>query len=320
VSEPFRVLISDSMSAKATEILRASDRIAVDVKPKISPADLVGAIGGYHGLLVRSRTKVTAAVLAAAERLRVIGRAGIGVDNIDLAAATERGVLVQNAPSGNSITTAEHAIALLFALARHVPQAAASMKAGKWEKSAFQGKELYGKVLGVVGLGRIGRLVADRARALGMEVVAHDPHLEGAPAGIELLSLDELLGRSDAITLHVKGGPATRGLLGAAAFAAMKPGMMVVNAARGELIDATALLAALESGVVWGAALDVFAVEPPAAGDALVAHPRVVCTPHLGASTDEAQEKVAIEVAEQLVAYVERGEVVNAVNQPRPRA
>jgi D-3-phosphoglycerate dehydrogenase len=313
----FRVLISDSMSPKAAEILRASEMIQVDVKPKITPDELVEEIGAYRGLLVRSRTKVTAAVIARADHLDVIGRAGIGVDNIDVDAASKRGILVENAPTGNLVTTAEHAICLLLSLARFIPQATASMKAGGWEKTAFQGKEITGKTLGLVGMGNIGRVVASRAHGLKMHVIAHDPFVTGEAAaklGVELVSLDDLLARADAISVHTPLTAETRGILGAAAFGKMKKGVMIVNAARGGVIDEEALKLALDDGTVWGAAIDVFVKEPTPAGHPLVGHPRVICTPHLGASTDEAQEKVAIEVAEQMVDFVERGIVRNAIN------
>jgi len=312
-----RVLVADELSARGVEILQASKKLAVDVKVGMKPAELVAIIGQYDGLVVRSATRVTAEVLEAAARLKIVGRAGIGVDNIDVKAASRRGVIVENTPSGNAVTTAEHAICLLLALARHIPQATASMKAGKWDKKKFQGVELFDKTLGVIGLGNIGRIVSDRARGLKMRVVAYDPFLGAETAkavGAELVTLDELFARADFISVHTPLSPETRGLVGAAAFAKMKPGVLLVNAARGEIVDEAALLEALESGKVGGAALDVFAKEPVDPASPLVAHPRLVCTPHLGASTEEAQEKVALEVAEQLVAFFERNEVRNAVN------
>jgi D-3-phosphoglycerate dehydrogenase len=317
MSQPFRVLISDSMSDKATEVLAASPAVEVVVRPGLAPSDLLATIGDYHGLLVRSRTKVTAEVIEAATALKIVGRAGIGVDNIDIAAASRRGVLVENAPSGNSVTTAEHAIALLCSLARNVPQATASMKAGKWEKNKLEGRELLGKNIGVIGLGNIGRLVAERARGLKMKVLGYDPFISrdaAARLGVELLSFDDLLARADFLTVHTPLTDETRGLLGAEAFAAVKPGVYLVNAARGGIVDEKALVAALESGQVGGVALDVFETEPPPADHPLLADPRVVCTPHLGASTGEAQDKVAVEIAEQIVAFAERGEVRNAIN------
>jgi len=289
----------------------------VDVRFGLTAGDLKATIGEFDGLLVRSRSKVSADIIEAGKRLKIIGRAGIGVDNIDVAAASRRGIIVENAPSGNAVTTAEHALCLLMSLARHIPQATASMKAGKWEKNKFSGTEIMGKTLGVVGLGNIGRIAADRARGLELKVLAYDPFIgreAAARLGVELVDMDELMARADFITVHTPLTNETRGMIGAAALARSKRGLLVVNAARGGVVDEDALLAALESGQVAGAALDVFVEEPPAAGSALVAHPRVICTPHLGASTDEAQEKVAIEVAEQIAAFAERGEVRNAVN------
>jgi D-3-phosphoglycerate dehydrogenase len=317
MTKPYRVLISDEMSPRAAEIMAASPAIEVDVKYGLSAADLQATIGDYDGLLVRSRSKVTADVLAGANKLRIIGRAGIGVDNIDVKGASRRGIIVENAPSGNSVTTAEHALCLLAALARQIPQATASMKAGKWEKSKFSGAEMMAKNLGIIGLGNIGRIVADRAQGLKMKVLAYDPFLGKDAAdrlGVELCTIDELVERADFITIHTPLTDDTRGLIGAAQFAKMKPGMLLVNAARGGIVDEKALLAALEAGQIAGAALDVFVKEPPAADDPLIAHPRVICTPHLGASTEEAQEKVAIEVAEQFCAFFESGEIRNALN------
>lgn len=315
--QPFRVLIADELSPRGVELLRSSPKIEVDVKVGMKPDELLDVIGRYDGLVVRSATKVTAEVLQKAERLKIVGRAGIGVDNIDVEAASRRGVIVENTPSGNAVTTAEHAICLLCAMVRQIPQATASMKAGKWDKKRFQGVELLGKTLGILGLGNIGRIVSDRARGLKMRVVAYDPFLSpeaAKAAGAELVSLEELYAQADFITIHTPLTPETRGLVGDAAFARMKKGVMIVNAARGEIVDEKALLRALESGKVAQAALDVFSREPPPPDDPLVLHPRVICTPHLGASTEEAQEKVALEVAEQIVAYAERGEVRNAVN------
>jgi D-3-phosphoglycerate dehydrogenase len=317
MAEKFRVLIADDLSARGQEILNASSKIQADMKVGLKPAELVQIIGQYDGLVVRSATKVTAEILEAASKLKIVGRAGIGVDNIDVKAASRRGVIVENTPSGNAVTTAEHALCLLMALVRHIPQATASMKGGKWDKKKYQGTEIYEKNLGVVGLGNIGRIVADRARGLKMKVLAHDPFIgkDAATAlGVELVSLDELYARADFITIHTPMSADTKGLINEAAFAKMKKGVFLVNAARGGIVDEPALLAALESGKVAGAALDVFVKEPVDPADKLVAHERVICTPHLGASTDEAQEKVALEVAEQIVAYVERGEIVNAVN------
>ena len=314
-----RVLISDSLAPQGLEILEQARGIEVDYAPGLAPAELLERVRDAEGLVIRSGTKVTQAVLAAAEKLRVVGRAGIGVDNVDVATATERGVVVVNTPAGNNVTTAEHAIALLVSLARHIPQATASMKQGKWEKNAFTGMELADRTLGVIGLGNIGRVVARLAQGLGMRVVAFDPHLPGDVAGkldVDLVPFEELLARSDALTVHVPKTKETNGLLGAAAFGKCRRGVLVINAARGGIVDEKALLAALESGQVGGAALDVFEVEPTPADHPLVVHPRVICTPHLGASTEQAQLNVAIQVAEQVRDYLLSGVIRNGVNVP----
>jgi D-3-phosphoglycerate dehydrogenase len=314
-----RVLVSDSLAPQGLEILERARGIEVDYAPGLSPVDLLERIREADGLVIRSGTKVTREVIEAAAKLRVIGRAGIGVDNVDLPAATERGVVVVNTPSGNNVTTAEHAIALLVALARHVPQATASMRAGKWEKTAFTGMELEGRTLGVIGLGNIGRVVATKAQGLGMRVIAFDPHLPGDVAqklDVDLVDLDTLFARSDAITVHVPKTKETAGLLGAAALARCRKGVLIVNAARGGIVDEKALLDALESGQVGGAGLDVFEQEPPPKDHPLIQHPRVVCTPHLGASTEQAQLNVAIQVAEQVRDYLVDGVVRNGVNVP----
>lgn len=317
MAQPFRVLISDKMSPRAAEALAASPAVHVDFRPGLSAEELEAAIGEYHGLIVRSASKVTAKVLDAASELRIIGRAGIGVDNIDVGEASRRGIVVENTPSGNAVTTAEHAICLLLSLARNIPQATASMREGRWEKSKFGGSELYGKTLGVVGLGNIGRIVADRARGLKMRVIGHDPFIgkeAAARLGIELVDFDTLCSTADFITIHTPLSDATRGLIGTSAFAKMKPGVLLVNAARGGIVDEAALGEALASGTVAGAALDVFETEPVPVEHPLLKNPRVICTPHLGASTGEAQDKVALEIAEQFVAYAEHGEIRNAVN------
>ncbi|HKA90883.1 MAG TPA: phosphoglycerate dehydrogenase [Haliangiales bacterium] len=314
----FKVLVADDLSPRGVDILRgARSSIEVDVKVGLKPAELMQVIGAYDALVVRSATKVTGEILEAAQNLKIIGRAGIGVDNIDVRAASRRGIIVENTPSGNATTAAEHALCLLLSMARFIPQATASMKSGRWEKRRFQGVEICDKTLGVVGLGNIGRIVADRARGLKMKVVAYDPFISteaAARLGAELVTLDELFARADFISLHTPLTAETKNLIGVESLAKMKDGVYIVNAARGGIVDEDALLAALDSGKVAGAALDVFVKEPPDAGSRLVAHDRVVSTPHLGASTDEAQEKVAVEVAEQIIAFVERGEVHNAVN------
>jgi len=312
-----KVLISDKLSPAAVQIFK--DRgIETDVKVGLAPEELIAIIGQYDGLAVRSNTKVTADVLKVATNLKVVGRAGIGVDNVDVPAATARGVVVMNTPFGNSITTAEHAIALLFAVARDIPQANASTHAGKWEKSKFMGVELTGKSLGVIGCGNIGAIVADRALGLRMKVLAYDPFLSADRArelGIEKVELDGLLARADFITLHTPLTEATRNIIDAKAIAKMKKGVRIVNCARGGLIVEEDLKAALDSGQIAGVALDVFKVEP-AKENALFGHEKVVCTPHLGASTSEAQENVALQVAEQMADYLLTGAVVNAINSP----
>lgn len=312
-----KILISDKMSPLAAEVLK--DRgLEVDVLPGLDPKALIETIPDYDALIVRSATKASAEVIAAAPNLQVIGRAGIGVDNIDVDAATQRGVVVMNTPGGNSTTTAEHAIALLFALARQVPAADRSTQGGKWEKSRFMGVELTGKVLGVIGCGNIGAIVADRARGLHMRVLAYDPYLSPDRAedlGVDKVELEELLARADFITLHVPLTDQTRGIIDAAALAICKRGVRIINCARGGLVVEADLKAALDSGQVAGAALDVFEQEP-AKENALFGLDNVVATPHLGASTSEAQEKVAVQVAEQIADYLLTGAVTNALNMP----
>jgi len=312
-----KVLISDALSPAAVQIFK--DRgVEVDVKPGLAKDELLKIIGEYDGLAIRSNTKVTAEVLKAATNLKVVGRAGIGVDNVDIPAATARGVIVMNTPFGNSITTAEHAIALIFALARDVPAANASTHAGKWEKNRFMGVELYGKTLGLIGCGNIGSIVADRALGLKMKVIAFDPFLSLERAqelGVEKVELDELLPRADFITLHTPMTPQTKNILSAEALAKTKPGVRIVNCARGGLIDEVALKGGLDSGHIAGAALDVFETEP-AKEHPLFGHEKVVATPHLGASTNEAQENVALQVAEQISDYLLTGAVTNAINMP----
>jgi len=313
------VLVSDGLAPEGRAILDRAPGLTVVDRKGLKPDELLEAVRDVDGLVIRSATRVTPEVIAAAPKLRVVGRAGIGVDNVDLKAATARGIVVVNTPEGNNVTTAEHAIALLVSLARHIPQATAWMKAGKWEKSRFSGTELWNRTLGVVGLGNIGRIVADRARGLGMQVIAADPYTSAEAAAkldVELVSLDELLERADAVTVHVPRTKETTGLLGSAAFARMKEGVLVVNAARGGIIDEAALLEALDSGRVGGAALDVFVEEPPPSDHPLVRHERVICTPHLGASTEQAQKNVAIAVAEQVRDFLLTGAIRNAVNVP----
>ncbi|MCW3474105.1 phosphoglycerate dehydrogenase [Limobrevibacterium gyesilva] len=312
-----KVLISDKLSPAAVEIFRQRG-IAVDVKTGLSPADLRGLIGGYDGLAVRSSTKVTKELLEAAPNLKVVGRAGIGVDNVDVKSATARGVVVMNTPYGNAITTAEHAIAMMFALARQIPEASTSTKAGKWEKNRFMGVELFGKTLGLIGCGNIGSIVADRAHGLKMRVIAFDPYLTEKRAldlGVEKVELDDLIARADIISLHTPLTESTRNILSRAAIARMRKGVRIVNCARGGLLDEAALAEALKSGHVAGAALDVFETEPATASP-LFGLENVVCTPHLGAATAEAQENVALQVAEQMSDFLLTGAVANAINMP----
>ncbi|MGB1234624.1 MAG: phosphoglycerate dehydrogenase [Planktomarina sp.] len=314
-----KVLISDKLSDAAVQIFK--DRgIDVDFEPTLGKdkAKLLTVIGQYDGLAIRSATKATQKIIEAADNLKVIGRAGIGVDNIDRAAASKKGVIVMNTPFGNMITTAEHAIAMMFAVARQIPEASASTHAGKWEKSKFMGVELTGKTLGVIGAGNIGGIVCERAVALKMKVVAYDPFLSEERAkklGVEKVELDTLLARADFITLHVPKTDQTANIINEAALAKTKPGVRIINCARGGLVDEDALAAALKSGHVAGAAFDVFAVEP-ATDSPLFNLPNVVCTPHLGAATTEAQENVALQVAEQMSDYLLTGAVTNALNMP----
>lgn len=312
-----KVLISDKMDPKAAEIFRARG-VEVDERPGLSPDELKAIIGDYDGLAIRSATKVTAALLGAAANLKVVGRAGIGVDNVDVPAASAHGVVVMNTPFGNSITTAEHAIAMMFALAREIPAADASTQAGKWEKNRFMGVELAAKTLGLIGCGNIGSIVADRAQGLKMKVIAFDPFLTPERAvdlGVEKVELPDLLARADFITLHTPLTDQTRGILNRDNLAKTKRGVRIVNCARGGLIDEAALKEALESGHVAGAALDVFA-EEPAKESTLFGTPGFVATPHLGASTTEAQVNVAIQIAEQMSDYLVAGGVANALNMP----
>jgi D-3-phosphoglycerate dehydrogenase len=312
-----KVLISDKLSPAAVAIFR--DRgIEVDVKPGLSPAELRAIIASYDGLAIRSATKVTRELLDAAPNLKVVGRAGIGVDNVDIKSATARGVVVMNTPHGNTITTAEHAVAMMFALARQLPEATQSTKAGKWEKNRFMGVELTGKTLGLIGCGNIGSIVADRAVGLHMKVLAYDPFLTDKRAvelGVEKAELDTLLARADIITLHTPLTDATRNILSRAALAKTKKGVRIVNCARGGLVDEDALADAIEAGHVAGAALDVFETEP-ATESRLFQLENVVCTPHLGAATSEAQENVALQVAEQISDFLLTGAVSNAINMP----
>jgi D-3-phosphoglycerate dehydrogenase len=312
-----RVLIADSLSPAALEIFRHRG-VDADVKVGLSKDQLLEIIGDYDGLAVRSATKANKEVIAAARKLKVIGRAGIGVDNVDIPAATAAGIVVMNTPFGNSITTAEHAIAMMFALARQLPAADVSTQAGKWEKNRFMGVELYAKTLGLVGAGNIGSIVADRANGLKMKVIAYDPFLSPDRAveiGVEKVEIEDLLARADVITLHTPLTDKTRNILSADALAKTKKGVLIINCARGGLVDEAALRAALESGHVGGAAFDVF-IEEPAKSNILFGAPNFIATPHLGASTGEAQENVALQVAEQMSDYLLSGAVANALNSP----
>ncbi|HML11289.1 MAG TPA: phosphoglycerate dehydrogenase [Stellaceae bacterium] len=312
-----RVLIADELSPRAVAVF-AERGIEADVAIGLKFDELAAKIGAYDGLAVRSATKVTAALIAAAPALKIVGRAGIGVDNIDVPAATQRGIVVMNTPYGNAITAAEHAIAMMFALARQIPAADRSTQAGKWEKSRFMGVELSGKTLGIIGCGNIGAIVADRAHGLKMRVIGYDPFLSEERAlalGIERVTLDELLARADFVTLHTPMTEATRGMLDAKALAKLKPGARLINCARGGLIVEEDLAAALDEGIVAGAAIDVF-VEEPAKDNPLFGRDNVVATPHLGAATAEAQENVAVQIAEQMADFLLTGAVSNAVNMP----
>jgi D-3-phosphoglycerate dehydrogenase len=314
-----RVLISDALSPAAVAIFE--DRgVKVEFQPGLGKdkEKLAETINGFDGLAIRSATKVTAKILERANSLKVIGRAGIGVDNVDIPAATARGIIVMNTPSGNSITTAEHAITLMLSLARQIPEADASTRAGKWEKNKFLGVEMFGKTLGIIGCGNIGSIVADRAIGLRMKVIAYDPYLSAERAldlGVEKVELEQLLRRADFITLHTPLTDKTRNIISRESLALTKKGVRLINCARGELVDEAALFDALTAGQVAGAALDVF-VEEPATASPLFALPNVVCTPHLGASTTEAQENVALQVAEQMSDYLIRGAITNALNFP----
>jgi D-3-phosphoglycerate dehydrogenase len=316
MSEPMSVLIADDMSKRAVEILKEAG-FSVDVKVGMKPEELAAVVGNYHGLGIRSASKVTAAVLANPGKLKIIGRAGVGVDNIDVAAAAAKDILVINTPAGNATAAAELAVGLLFALARKIPQAAELMRKGVWEKKKFMGVELTGKTLGVVGLGNIGRQAAERGVGLKMKVIAHDPALApnaSVPAGVEVVSFDELVSKSDFVTLHVPMTKDTNNLFNAATFAKMKKGACIVNASRGGIVNEVDVLEALKSGQLGGAALDVFTKEPPDPSP-LFEHENLIALPHLGASTKEAQEKVAIELAEVFVGFLKNGVVRNAVNR-----
>src|SRR5271156_2711340 len=312
-----KVLISDALSPAAVAIFKERG-LEVEFQPNLGKDKdkLAETIDGFDGLAIRSATKVTPKILERAQNLKVIGRAGIGVDNVDIPAATARGIIVMNTPFGNSITTAEHAITLMLSLARQIPEADASTRAGKWEKNKFLGVEIFGKTLGIIGCGNIGSIVADRAIGMKMKAIAYDPFLSAERAmqlGVEKVELDELWRRADVVTLHTPLTDNTRNIINAAALAKTKKGVRIVNCARGGLVDEQALVDALNSKQVAGAAFDVF-VEEPATTNVLFGYPNVICTPHLGAATTEAQENVALQVAEQMSDYLLSGAISNAVN------
>ncbi len=313
-----KVLVSDAMSEVGIKLFQETPGIEVDVNTDLTPEELKGIIGQYDGLAIRSATRVTADIIAAADKLKVIGRAGIGLDNVDIPAASQRGIVVMNTPEGNTITTAEHAIALMMAVSRNIPQATASLKEGKWEKKKLKGRELYNKTLGLVGSGHIGRIVADRAKGMKMKVIVYDPYI--TPETLEKLDLepvsfDELLKRADYITIHTPKTDETTNMFNRDTLSRMKKGAMLINCARGGIVNEADLYDALESGQLAGAALDVFEKEPPGK-IRLMELSNFICTPHLGASTGEAQDNVAKDVAEQIIAYLLHGTVKNAVNVP----
>ena len=318
MEEIMKILVSDPLSNKGLEILGKAKGLKYDIKTGLSPEELKEILPEYDAIIVRSETKLKAEIIEAGTRLKVIGRAGIGLDNVDLPAATKKGIVVMNTPQENAIAAAEHTIAMMFAVSRKIPQATASMKGGKWEKKKFMGVELYSKTLGIVGIGVIGTVVIDRARGLKMKVIAFDPYISkeaAAKKGVDLVSLDELLARSDFITVHTPMTEETRSLIDKKAFEKMKQGVIVVNCARGGIINEKDLYEAIKSGKVGGAALDVFEKEP-AIGNPLFELEEVICTPHLGASTGEAQENVSMAIAQQIIDYLLSGEARNAVNIP----
>ncbi|MCD6305651.1 MAG: phosphoglycerate dehydrogenase [Deltaproteobacteria bacterium] len=313
-----RVLVSDPLSEVGIQIFQETPGIDVDVTTGLAPEELKGIIGGYDGLVIRSATRVTADIIEAAHCLKVIGRAGIGLDNVDIPAASQRGIVVMNTPEGNTITTAEHTMAMMMALSRNIPQATASLKQGKWEKKKFKGRELFNKTLGLIGLGHIGRIVADRAKGMKMKVIVYDPYIK--PDRIEMLdlepvSLDGLLSRADYITVHTPKTEETKNMINREVISKMKKGAMIINCARGGIVNEADAYEALASGHLGGAAFDVFETEPPGR-TRLMELPNFICTPHLGASTKEAQDNVAKDVAEQIIAYLLHGTVKNAVNVP----
>jgi len=313
-----KVLVSDNLSKQGIRLLEETPDIEVDVNTGLTPDELKGIIGQYHGLIIRSATKVTSDIIDAAHNLMVVGRAGIGLDNVDVPAASRKGIVVMNAPEGNTITTAEHTIALIMSLSRKIPQATQSMKEGKWEKKKFMGRELYGKTLGIIGAGHIGRIVADRAKGLKMKVIVYDPYIRPEvleKMDLEPVSFDELLERSDYVTIHTPKTNETINMINKDTIRKMKKGAMLINCARGGIVNEDDLYEALASGHLAGAALDVFSKEPPGQHK-LFTLENFICTPHLGASTEEAQDKVAVDIVKQVIDYLLHGTVRNAVNVP----
>jgi D-3-phosphoglycerate dehydrogenase len=314
-----KVLISDNLHKAGVDILAQHPNIDVDFRPGLSAEELKEAIKDADGLAIRSATKVTAELIGVAPRLKVVGRAGTGLDNVDIPAASKRGIVVMNTPGGNTITTAEHAVSMMLAMARNIPQAANSMRQGLWEKKKYQGTEIFNKTLGIIGLGRIGRVVAERALGLRMRVIGFDPFITKEMAstlGVELVSLDELFARSEFITIHTPKTKETTKLLNSQAFHKMKPGVRIINCARGGIVDEAALYDAIKEGKVAAAALDVYETEPPPSEFPLRELPNVICTPHLGASTEEAQANVSVAICEQILEYLLYGTIMNAVNAP----
>ncbi len=314
-----KVLITDSLASQGLDRLNSYPDLEVEARQELSAQELIQCIPAYHALIIRSGTTVTPEIVAAASNLQVIGRAGIGVDNIDIEAATKQGIVVMNTPGGNNVTTAEHAISMLLALARNIPQANASIRAGRWERRKFTGSEVCNKVLGVIGLGNIGAIVAERALGLRMRVIAYDPFITPEAAAkmrIDLVSLEELYTQADFITVHTPLTKETKGLIGEAAFARMKKGVRIINCARGGIVNEEALYTALTNNTAAGAALDVFVEEPPPPTHPLLQLDQVICTPHLGAATDEAQINVAVAIADQVANYLTRGVIQHAVNFP----
>jgi D-3-phosphoglycerate dehydrogenase len=320
MAQKIKILIADKLSNVGLDWLKKQADVEIDIKPGLPPAELAKIVGEYDGMIIRSGVKVTAEVLANPGRLRAVARAGVGVDNVDVPTATAKGVYVMNTPDGNTVSTAELALALMMALSRKIAPANASLLAGKWDRKSFEGTQLGGKTLGVVGLGRIGRALAKRANGLEMKVLGFDPFLplDATVPGVEILKdINELCRRSDYISVHTPKSPQTLGMIGPAQFAVMKPAVRLINAARGGIIDEDALLKALNEGKAAGAGMDVYMKEPPESEveKALIAHPKVLAVPHLGASTEEAQEQVALEAAEIVVGLLRGGQARNAVNK-----